>query len=81
MKQIKEYILYYYNTASIYNVLTGSWFFKERRDLNMGEEKKMKTILVVDNEPDIQESVKNILEKQGYKVLMADDGKRESAHL
>ena len=34
----------------------------------------MKTILVVDDEPDIRESVKNILEKQGYRVLTAADG-------
>lgn len=34
----------------------------------------MKTILVVDDEPDIRESVKNILETQGYKVLNVTDG-------
>jgi len=31
----------------------------------------MKTILVVDDEPDIRESVKMILETRGYKVLTA----------
>lgn len=33
-----------------------------------------KTILVVDDEPDIRESVKMILEPNGYKVVMADNG-------
>jgi len=35
----------------------------------------MKTILVVDDEPDVRESVKMILEKQGYRILMVADGK------
>lgn len=33
-----------------------------------------KTILVVDDEPDIRDSVKIILEKNGYKVETADNG-------
>lgn len=33
-----------------------------------------KTILIVDDEPDIRLSVKMILEKNGYKVNMAEDG-------
>ena len=33
-----------------------------------------KTILVVDDEPDIRESVKMILEKNGYQVITAEDG-------
>jgi DNA-binding response OmpR family regulator len=33
-----------------------------------------KTILVVDDEPDIRQSVKIILEKNGYKVNTAEDG-------
>ena len=36
--------------------------------------RKTKTILVVDDEPDIRESVKMILEPNGYKVIMAIDG-------
>ena len=34
----------------------------------------VKTILVVDDEPDIRESVKMVLEKNGYKVITAEDG-------
>ena len=34
----------------------------------------MKTILVVDDEEDIRESVKLILESRGYKVEMAENG-------
>ncbi|UCH72350.1 MAG: response regulator [Thermoplasmatales archaeon] len=34
----------------------------------------MKTILVVDDEPDVRESVRTILETRGYKVIMAVDG-------
>jgi len=34
----------------------------------------MKTILVVDDEADIRDSIKSILEKQGYKVEMAANG-------
>lgn len=34
----------------------------------------VKTILVVDDEPDIRESVRMILEKNGYRVLIAEDG-------
>ncbi|UCC20506.1 MAG: response regulator [Promethearchaeota archaeon] len=33
-----------------------------------------KTILVVDDEPDIRQSVKMILEKNGYTVLTAENG-------
>lgn len=33
-----------------------------------------KTILVVDDEPDIRQSVKTILEVNGYKVVTASDG-------
>jgi len=33
-----------------------------------------KTILVVDDEPDIRDSVRMILEKNGYKVITAEDG-------
>ena len=33
-----------------------------------------KTILVVDDEPDIRQSVKMILEKNGYNVLTAENG-------
>jgi len=36
--------------------------------------KNMKTILVVDDEPDVRESVKMILEIRGYNVLTAIDG-------
>lgn len=36
--------------------------------------RKTKTILVVDDEPDIRESVKMILEPNGYKIIMAIDG-------
>ena len=36
--------------------------------------KNTKTILVVDDEPDIRESVKMILEPNGYKVITATDG-------
>jgi len=35
---------------------------------------KMKTILVVDDEPDVRDTVKMILEKKGYTVLTAVDG-------
>jgi len=34
----------------------------------------MKTILVVDDEPDVRDSVKIILEKKGYRVITAIDG-------
>ena len=34
----------------------------------------VKTILVVDDEPDIRDSVRMILEKNGYKVITAEDG-------
>lgn len=34
----------------------------------------MKTILVVDDEPDVRDTVKMILEKKGYTVLTAVDG-------
>ena len=37
-------------------------------------DKKAKIILVVDDEPDIRESVKVILEMNGYSVVMAVDG-------
>jgi len=37
-------------------------------------EKTKKTILVVDDEPDIRESVKMILQMNGYRVLTAVDG-------
>lgn len=37
-------------------------------------EKKTKTILVVDDEPDIRDSVKMILEMNGYNVVTAIDG-------
>jgi len=43
----------------------------------MKENKKVrdtKTILVVDDEADIRESVKMILEPNGYNVIMADNG-------
>ena len=33
-----------------------------------------KTILVVDDEPDIRDSVKTILEIKGYKVITAENG-------
>ena len=36
--------------------------------------RKTKTILVVDDEADIRDSVKMILEPNGYKVLTATDG-------
>ena len=36
--------------------------------------RKTKTILVVDDEPDILESVKMILEPNGYKIITAIDG-------
>ena len=34
----------------------------------------MKTILVVDDEPDVRDTVKMILEKRGYRVITAIDG-------
>lgn len=34
----------------------------------------VKTVMVVDDEPDIRESVKTILEKNGYKVITAVNG-------
>lgn len=34
----------------------------------------MKTILVVDDEPDVRESVKMILGREGYRVVTAVDG-------
>lgn len=34
----------------------------------------VKTVLVVDDEEDIRESVRMILEKNGYKVVTAEDG-------
>jgi DNA-binding response OmpR family regulator len=34
----------------------------------------VKTILVVDDEPDIRQSVKMILERNGYLVITAEDG-------
>lgn len=34
----------------------------------------MKMILVVDDEPDLRDTVKMILEKRGYKVVIAVDG-------
>jgi two-component system response regulator VicR len=37
-------------------------------------EGKMKTILVVDDELDVRECVKTILEKNGYRVITAVDG-------
>jgi len=37
-------------------------------------DKKTKIILVVDDEPDIRESVKVILEMNGYSVVLAVDG-------
>lgn len=37
-------------------------------------EEKMKTILVVDDELDVRECVKTILEKNGYRVITAVDG-------
>ena len=37
-------------------------------------EKNKKTILVVDDEPDIRESVRMILQMNGYRVLTAVDG-------
>ena len=33
-----------------------------------------KTIMIVDDEPDIRSTVKTILEKEGYKVVTAVDG-------
>jgi len=36
--------------------------------------RKTKIILVVDDEPDIRESVRMILEPNGYKVITAEDG-------
>ena len=41
---------------------------------NIGGEKMPKTILVVDDEPDIRQTVKSILEINGYKVIIAEDG-------
>ena len=40
----------------------------------MKYEGKMKTILVVDDEPDVRECVKTILERDGYRVITAVDG-------
>ncbi|MDP2666267.1 MAG: response regulator [Candidatus Diapherotrites archaeon] len=34
----------------------------------------MKTILVVDDEPDVRDTVKTVLEKHGFKVVTAVDG-------
>jgi len=34
---------------------------------------KMKTILVVDDEPDVRDTIKIILEKKGYRVITAID--------
>ena len=34
----------------------------------------MKTILVVDDEPDVRDTVKMVLEKRGYRVITAVDG-------
>ncbi len=35
-----------------------------------------KTVFVVDDEPDIRESVKTVLEQEGYEVLMAENGEQ-----
>jgi len=35
---------------------------------------KNKTILVADDEPDVRETVKMILEREGYKIITAVDG-------
>jgi two-component system response regulator VicR len=35
---------------------------------------KAKTILVVDDEPDIRDTLKVLLERQGYRVVIAVDG-------
>ncbi len=34
----------------------------------------VKTIMIVDDEPDIRETVKTVLEKNGYKVVTAENG-------
>ncbi len=34
----------------------------------------VKTIFIVDDEPDIRQSVKMILEKNSYRVITAEDG-------
>jgi len=35
-----------------------------------------KTVFVVDDEPDIRESVKTVLEQEGYEVLTAENGEQ-----
>jgi len=35
----------------------------------------MKTILIVDDDPDIRESVKEVMEVTGYKTVVAENGK------
>jgi len=36
----------------------------------------MKTVLIVDDEKNIRETLKDVLEDEGYKILMAEDGKQ-----
>jgi len=43
---------------------------------NQRGEKMKKTVFVVDDEPDIRESVKTVLEQEGYEVLTAENGEQ-----
>lgn len=47
----------------------------------MPEETKRKRILHVDDEPDTLKVVKTILEKEGYEVISATDGKQALEHV
>ena len=38
------------------------------------ERKSMKTVMVVDDEPDNRNTVKTILEKNGFRIILAEDG-------
>jgi len=45
------------------------------RERKSGEVSKRKTVLVVDDEPDIRESLRDALEDEGYRVAVARNGK------
>jgi CheY-like chemotaxis protein len=40
-----------------------------------------RTVLIVDDEPDIRESLRDVLEDEGYRVVLAQNGKEALQHL